>query len=114
MNTDEPSSVSVQYQTSTQRGTCAHDGGEHPALPVLDSMAVVLIPALKDADAAGPVGGPYSIIEAAVPLSHQHTSVVVGVDLQSSARGQFKPLLTSAAPQELTARPTMALTTRLT
>lgn len=52
-----------------QNGTCAHHTSEDPALAVLDWTAVVLVPLLEDANAAGPVGGPHSIIVAANPAS---------------------------------------------
>lgn len=58
------------HEQDNMYSTCTHYTSKHPALSVLDLVAILLIPALKDANAADPVGGPYSIIIVFMPASH--------------------------------------------
>ena len=61
--------------------TCAHDAGVHPALPVLDRVAVKLPPASQDVHTAVPLGGADPSGKRVAPVSHQHPAVIVAVYL---------------------------------
>ena len=61
--------------------TCAHDAGKHPALPVLDRVAVRLLPAPQDVHTAVPVGGAEPSGKRVAPVSQHHPAVIVAIYL---------------------------------
>lgn len=62
--------------------TCAGHSSEDPALAVLDILAAVVLPAPQDVHTSDPEHGADAIPVVVVPTSHQHTLVIIAVDLQ--------------------------------
>lgn len=62
--------------------TCAGHSSEDPALAVLDILAAIVLPAPQDVHTSDPEHGADAILVVVVPTSHQHTLVIIAVDLQ--------------------------------
>lgn len=62
--------------------TCTHHAGKHPALSVLDWVAILSQPLIQDGVTAAPMTGWFPAIISVSPASLQDATVILAVNLK--------------------------------